>query len=90
MITSQQINKCVEVAKRYGATKLVLFGSAAEDPEHARDIDLVVNGVDGWEFYGLVSDLNEAAGAPVDAVPFKDGDRFISMAIAFGRLLYAA
>ena len=35
-----KIDRIVYLAKRYGATRLILFGSAARRPSEARDIDL--------------------------------------------------
>ncbi len=57
MITSEQIDKCVEIAKRYGVKRLVLFGSAAEKPEEACDIDLISEGVQGIDFLMMGAEM---------------------------------
>jgi len=36
-VTPEQIEKAVGLAKAYGASRVILFGSAAEDPERARE-----------------------------------------------------
>ena len=48
-ITEGQIARAVALAKAYGATRLILFGSALEDPERAKDLDLALEGVAGWK-----------------------------------------
>lgn len=46
-VTHSQIDRIIDVAKIYGATRLILFGSAVDMPENARDIDIACDGVDG-------------------------------------------
>lgn len=46
-INQTHIEKIISLAKSYGATHLILFGSAAEMPNRARDIDLACDGVPG-------------------------------------------
>ncbi len=50
-IQKEQLDRAIALAKAYGATRLILFGSAATAPEQARDIDLACDGVTGWKFY---------------------------------------
>ena len=49
----------VLVARRFGATRLLLFGSALNSPATARDLDLACAGVPGWKFFELSSALEE-------------------------------
>ncbi|MCX7735438.1 MAG: hypothetical protein N2319_01880 [Candidatus Kapabacteria bacterium] len=39
-ITQEDIDKATELTKEYGATKLLLFGSALYDPENSKYLDL--------------------------------------------------
>ncbi len=41
------IDRIKTLAKAYGATRFILFGSAAAAPEKARDIDLACDGISG-------------------------------------------
>ena len=41
---AMKMDRIVSLAKRYGATRLILFGSAATAPSKARDIDLASDG----------------------------------------------
>ena len=61
--------KAVSVARRFGATRLLLFGSGLENPAAARDLDLACAGVPGWKLFELASELEETLGVPFDLVP---------------------
>lgn len=37
-VTEVQIERAVEIAREHGATRVVLFGSAVDAPERARDL----------------------------------------------------
>ena len=65
-ISKEQIEKAVALAKTYGATRLLLFGSALENPEQARDLDLACDGVAGWKLYELGARLEEELGISLD------------------------
>jgi len=46
-IRADQIEKSVLPAKEYGAKRLMLLGSALDNPAEARDVDLACNGIEG-------------------------------------------
>jgi predicted nucleotidyltransferase len=87
-VTQDQIDRAVEIARRYGATRVLLFGSAVEHPEAARDIDLAVSGVEGWEFFGMAADMEQAVRVPLDVVPLEPENAFTRHIRDRGRLLY--
>lgn len=70
------IKKIVDFAKQYGVTRLILFGSALERPEDARDIDIACDGIQGWKLYEMAARLEEELGAPLDVVPLSPTTRF--------------
>ncbi len=88
MIMEEQIQQCVTAAKKYGAKKVVLFGSALYDPEHARDIDLIVNGVSGWDVIRMGADMEDRVNVPVDVVSGDENGEFIKMNFRRGKVLY--
>jgi predicted nucleotidyltransferase len=88
MISADQISKCVAVARRFGATKLVLFGSAVDDPENAHDIDLLCEGVDDVEFFRMGAEMENETLAVVDIVPIPPVTRFTEYNIARGKVLH--
>ena len=75
-VTAEQIEKAVDLAKAYGANRLILFGSAAVDPEQARDLDLACEGVPGWRLFELGARLEEELRMLVDVVPLDPPTRF--------------
>ena len=61
-----------ELAQKYGAQRIFLFGSYARgDMEPTSDIDLRIDkgAIRGLELAGLLVDLEDALGVPVDLVP---------------------
>lgn len=84
---SPEINRIVTVAKSYGATRLILFGSALESPSTARDLDLACDGVPGWKLFELGALLEEELHRPLDLVPLSPPTRFTRLIEARGRAL---
>lgn len=87
-VTRDQIDRAVEVARRYGATRVLLFGSAVDHPETARDLDLVVGGVDGWDFFRMSAEMEQVVRVPLDVVPLEPENAFIRHIRDRGRWLY--
>ena len=48
---------------------MIVFGSAVETPESARDLDLAVEGIQGWDFFGLAAELESVLPIRVDIIP---------------------
>ncbi|WP_347274633.1 DNA polymerase III subunit beta [Candidatus Kuenenia sp.] len=86
-ITQSQIEKIVSLAKSYGATRLILFGSIIETPTQARDIDIACDGVAGWKLYELAARLEEELRAPLDLVPLSPPSRFTKHIESKGRII---
>ncbi|TVL98491.1 MAG: DNA polymerase III subunit beta [Candidatus Brocadia sp. WS118] len=86
-ITQEQIEKIVSLAKSYGATRLILFGSIIDAPSQARDIDIACDGVAGWKLYELAARLEEELHAPLDLVPLSPPSRFTRHIESKGRII---
>ncbi|HQU30025.1 MAG: nucleotidyltransferase domain-containing protein [Planctomycetia bacterium] len=86
-ITQAQIEKIVSLAKSYGATRLILFGSIIETPTQARDIDIACDGITGWKLYELAARLEEELHTPLDLVPLSPPSRFTKRIESKGRVL---
>lgn len=63
------------IAKEYGATQMILFGSALESPAEARDIDLACGGVTGWKLFELAAQLENALHINFDVVSLTPPSR---------------
>jgi predicted nucleotidyltransferase len=86
-IQQEQLERAVALAKAYGATRLILFGSAATAPERARDLDLACDGVSGWKFYELGARLEEELRVSLDLVPLSPPTRFTRLIERRGKVL---
>ena len=84
------IDRAVAIAKRWGATRIVLFGSAVDSLAEARDLDLACAGVPGWEFFGMAGEIMMALPVAVDVVFLEDDPAFARHVEKWGRALYAA
>jgi len=86
-INQPQIEKLIFLAKSYGATRLILFGSALESPSTARDLDLACDGIQGWKLYALAARLEEELHTPLDIIPLSPPTRFTRLIESKGRVL---
>lgn len=86
-VSEAQFERIKELAKVYGATRLILFGSAVDNPEEARDIDSACDGVQGWKFFEFAARLEEELHAPLDIIPLSPPTRFTRHIEKRGRVL---
>jgi predicted nucleotidyltransferase len=86
-VTQNQIDRAVAVARRYGARRVFLFGSALDDPENARDLDLAVEGVEGWDFFRMSAEMEREADVLLDVIPLDRDDWFTRRVRERGRAL---
>ncbi len=68
-VTQEHIEKAKEVARAYGAQRLILFGRGQSDPKAAHDLDLAVEGVEGWKIFEMAGRLEREIDIPLDVVP---------------------
>lgn len=86
-IRPEQLERAVELARHYGATRLILFGSALTQPERARDLDLACDGVPGWNLFALGAALEEELKLSLDLVPLSPPTAFTRLIEREGRTL---
>ena len=86
-IDQSKIERATALAKTFGVTRLILFGSALENPHAARDLDLACAGVQGWRLYELGARLEEELEVPSDLVPLEPPTRFTRYIETKGRRL---
>lgn len=83
-----------ELAEKYGARRVYLFGSYARgDMNENSDIDLRIDkgNIRGFELAGLLLELEDTLGVPVDLIPTGSlDDRFLSSIRNDEVLLYEA
>jgi predicted nucleotidyltransferase len=83
-----QLNEAVRVLRAMGARRVVLFGSAAEQPVTARDLDLAVEGIPLTRLLDADLALQQALDQPADLVSREDNPGLFDLACRFGRVLY--
>lgn len=87
MISAIDRKHIVELARKYGAKKVLLFGSAAARAE-ARDIDLAVQGIQPSRFFRFYGELIYLLSKPVDVVDLDSDTPFAQMAAEEGVPVY--
>lgn len=71
-----------------GATRVILFGSAAVDPARAGDIDLAVEGIPPERILDADVALMDILQQPFDLVARELNPRFFCVVERYGRVLY--
>lgn len=86
-ITSHHLRTAVELAQKFGAQKVILFGSALTNPPKANDLDLACD-VPGLALFAYAGRLEEAIGVPVDVLPLNPRNAFVRHIEQVGKILY--
>lgn len=86
-IGKETFETITSIAKQYGATQMILFGSALENPAEARDIDLACGGVSGWKLFELAALLENTLHINFDLIPLSPSTRFTRHIEAHGMKL---
>ena len=88
MISNDEKNSLVEIAKRYNISKLYLFGSNTASRKNPNDIDLAVEGIADSLFFKFYSELIFSLSKPVDLIDLKKKSLLNEMIKSEGILLY--
>jgi len=89
-VTKENIEQAVDLAKKYGATRLLLFGSALDDPENSNDLDLGVDGIEGLKFFEFGGILETKINKLVDLVDLSSDNRFTRHISKTGKFIYVS
>lgn len=88
MISAQDRRDIERLAARYGARRVLLFGSGADPDAEGRDIDLGVEGIRPGDFFRFYGELIFTLSKPVDLVDLSDGSRFSTIVLREGIPIY--
>ena len=88
MITSDDKTAIAEVAARYGAGRVLLFGSNVAAGREQRDIDLAVEGLPPGRFFAFYGDLIFSVSKPVDLVDLSVESKFTRLVRSEGIPVY--
>ena len=89
MITDTDKKIIEQMARKYHAKRVVLFGSSLSSTQEYRDIDIAVEGIEGKDFYTFYGELLCALSKPVDVIDLSKKTRFIELILREGIPLYA-
>jgi len=89
MITDIDKKTIHQIAKKYRAKRVILFGSSLCTDRESRDIDIGVEGVDEGDFFSFYGDLLFALSKPVDVIDLSVRSRFVDLVKREGIPLYA-
>ncbi len=87
-MTEESMRKAIAIAKRYGASRLLLFGSALDNMETAKDLDLACEGIHGWDLFRLAGEIENEIMINVDLVSLEDKNSFTEHVRKIGRVIY--
>jgi predicted nucleotidyltransferase len=68
IVSEDRILKAVEALRSFGAKRVLLFGSYADHPELARDVDLAAEGIAPAKLWRVDGAVSEALDVPFDLV----------------------
>ncbi|MEW6218938.1 MAG: DNA polymerase III subunit beta [Thermodesulfobacteriota bacterium] len=86
-VSEAQIERAIALSKAYGVSRLILFGSAAESPETAQDLDLACDGIAGWRIFELGAQIEDELGTSVDLIPLRPSTPFTRIVERKGKVL---
>ncbi len=89
MITDTDKKIIEQLARKYHAKRVVLFGSSLSPTQQSRDIDIGIEGVEEKDFYVFCGELLCALSKPVDIIDLSRKTRFIELILREGIPLYA-
>jgi predicted nucleotidyltransferase len=78
-----------QLARKYRAKRVVLFGSSLSPAQEYRDIDIGVEGIEEKDFYLFYGELLCALSKPVDVIDLSQKTRFVELILREGVPLYA-
>jgi len=88
MIPEKQLAEAVKVLRHLGATRVVLFGSFAEEPKRARDCDIAVEGIPLTRILEADAAVYDVLRQPVDLVSREENSSFYDIVTKRGKVLY--
>lgn len=84
-----EVSEIVAISKKFGAKKVLLFGSCLEDIESAHDIDVAVSGIKPKDFFRYYSKVSLAIDDEVDVVDLDDArEHLYKRILAKGKVIY--
>jgi predicted nucleotidyltransferase len=87
-VNLEKLPRVVDALVRMGATKVVLFGSALEQPARANDVDLAVEGIPPERILDADVAVMDILQEPFDLVAKDLNPNFFAVVERYGKVLY--
>ncbi len=88
-IFDKELAKIVSINRKFGASKVLLFGSCLSDIESANDIDIAVSGIKPKEFFRFYGKISMAVDDEVDLIDLEDIRKHLrNRILSKGKLIY--
>lgn len=87
-ITDEHIDIAIETAVKFGATKVLLFGSALDNPSEANDLDLGVLGIPPNRFFLFGGTLEDIIRKWLILYPLELDNPFLRYITEKGKYIY--
>jgi len=87
-VNLEHLPEAVRALVRIGAKRVILFGSAATDPQQAGDVDLAVEGIPPEHILDADVALMDILQQPFDLVARELNPQFFSVVERYGKVLY--
>jgi predicted nucleotidyltransferase len=79
MITDKDKKTIIQMAIKYHAKRVFLFGSSIFSDIESRDIDIGVEGIEDKDFFNFYGELLCALSKPVDVIDLSERSRFVEL-----------
>ena len=89
MISDKDKQIIQDIARKYRASRVLLFGSALSETSESRDIDIGVEGIAGEDFFAFYGELLCVLSKPVDVIDLSRKSKFVELVLQEGLPLYA-
>ena len=89
MIADKDKQMIKEIAAKYRAKRVLLFGSSLSAEKESRVIDIGVEGIEQKDFFTFYGELLFALSKPVDVIDLSTKTRFVKLIRREGIPLYA-
>ena len=84
MISDEDKQTIQTIARKYRASRVLLFGSALSGSSESRDIDIGVEGIPGEDFFAFYGELLCLLSKPVDVIDLSRKSKFVDMVLHEG------
>ena len=88
ILTETMLSQAVNVLRRLGAKRVVLFGSCATDPSTAMDVDLAVEGIPLNRLLDADVEVHDTLRAPTDLISREENPSLYDIVTRYGKVLY--